>query len=333
MLLSPSPPPPPLGCSSQGLRPSAFLPVSSLCLLVAPRLLAVVPARLPPPPPPGLCFAGLVPLLLFFPRPLPACLLLLLAVCGQLPLPEVPPPPGLGFVGVVALLLIFAFSHSALWLLCAPQPSPGSSGFLSLPPPLLVCLARLLPPRCSFFLLRSLLVFLVLLFVPRLSWLLAVAPSPPPSPPGSCFAGVAALRFVFPISCSAPLLLRACVPCVSAWFAPPPPAFVSRLSSSRFLLLPPHPWPVCRAVWYCRAVPWGLVVCGAACCFVWSVVRSTVPCRAVCLCPLCVVWSCAVFPPLAAPCCVSHRVAWRCAASLGAAPFAALRCLVGLCCV
>ena len=102
-----------------------------------------------PPPPLGLCLAAVVVAPLFF-LSLCACWFPLWAACGRLLPPVAPPAPRSGSGFVVACLLLLVFACSVLSLL-----SPGGFGYLPLPTPLMVCVARVLLPRCSFFLVRS----------------------------------------------------------------------------------------------------------------------------------------------------------------------------------
>ena len=194
-----------------------------------------------------------------------------------------PPPPraGSGFVVACLLLLVAPRLRSVLHLL-------SSRGFGPPPPPapLLVCVARMLPPCGSFPLVFALLVCCCALF--GLSARVSAGCCPPlPAPHSS----VCVSRVALPCPLCSPclLFLPFCLPFVCAWCcAPPPPVLVS----------------VSRA-----SLP--LSLCISACCIGRSGVRCTLLRCAVSCCHSCVVWCCLVLPWTAVCCVVSFGAVWR----------------------
>ena len=209
------------------------------------------------------------------------------------------PPAGVRFPGVLALLLAFACWRAGLFLPLAFLLSPGVSGFLLHPPPSWFVLCGCCRPAAYSSLCAPCLFVAALFLVCRRAWPLAAAPPPPPPP--VCVSWVLLLRPV--LSLVLPLPSRCCAPVCRLFppgAAPPPPlAAVLRVSS-----------PL-------------LVLCGAACCFVRSVLRCTLACLFV----LRVLCGAALYFLLWLP-----PTAFR-AALLGAAPFPAVLCLTGLYCL
>ena len=290
--------------------------ISCFCA-AACQVLAVVPALLCLPAL-GLCFAGVVVQPLFFSSRLRACCLLLLAAHRGLqplsvPPPPTAPPPPCWFGSFGCLCCAARYRVLALRFALAMLPFPVTSWvcLLAAPPsPSWSLSPRYRRPAALFSFCALCLFVAALLLVCRRSSLLAVAP--PPLIPW----------FVFHrCHCSAPSC-PLCLLCLLA--AARPFAVWFRL----VLLCPPGS---CLLLSRGCHRPCCLVPCGAACCFVRSVVRCTAPCCAVSFCSSCGVWCCLV-QFLAAVCCVVSFSAVWCRGVWRGAMCVAVPCCCVFCC-
>ena len=226
-----------------------------------------------------------------------------------------PPPPRLVQVSLLPASCCFFSRARAPFCPCSP---PVISALCPLPPTVLVCVARVLPPRCSFFLLCPLPVCCCALFGLSVCVGAGCCPSCPPLTSLFVFRGC---RFRVLCARSAFFLLPVCPPFVCAWCSPPPP------SSCLFLF--------CG----CRR-PCCLVLCVAACCFERSGVRCTLLCCAVFCCLR--VWFRAALCCFGLPCAAWCPSVLGCVAASGVAPcvllcraavFSAVRLGVVSCCI
>ena len=331
-----------------------IVPLSCLCAVFG-RMLAGALSPLPPGVVPGGCRRRAVVL------PFSPCLPV--SAVGRLrrllPLLVLPPPPRGWFRFRCCLSPVspfFACSRSMLLSL-----SPSGFGYLPPPPAPVVCVARVLPPRCSFSLVCPLLACCCAPF--SLSACVGAGSPARPSPPGFCFAGGASVPFVLAL----PAFFCPSVCRLFALGAVPPPlcacfrcsgvvSLVALRLCMLFRAVQGAVFPavlglvlltfVCGVVPRCAALGCRVLCRAPRCC----VVRRRLVWRRVCCCAGCRVLCCTFGPGvlfrsvlfalrLAVPswpvfmCAVLCCVSWRCAALRCVLLFRALLCCCALCCL